>query len=93
MIVLLSTLPQLPAQRPSGFSGLIHDAKTALHSFLRRKKTIARLQALDDRSLADVGIQRDEIETVVSEIEALVRANRRANPLGRQNPLGAPSRI
>ena len=92
MILLLSTLPQLPAKRPKSFSGFIHDAKTALHSFLRRRKTIERLRALDDRSLADVGIARDEIETVVSEIEALVKANRRAHPLGGQNPLGGASR-
>jgi uncharacterized protein YjiS (DUF1127 family) len=39
----------------------------AVRSWYRRKRAIAALQALSDRSLADIGIARSEIEAVVGE--------------------------
>jgi uncharacterized protein YjiS (DUF1127 family) len=51
--------PRLP------FAALLGRVGTALRSWYRRKRAVAALHALSDRSLADIGLVRSEIETVV----------------------------
>lgn len=45
--------------------GLMHRGLSAFDLRCRRKKTIAALHAMSDRSLDDIGIDRSDIETAV----------------------------
>jgi uncharacterized protein YjiS (DUF1127 family) len=59
------------------FTGnLVHELATALAGWRRRQRAYAELYALDDRSLADIGITRSEIPYVLS--RAAVGRNPRA---------------
>jgi len=44
---------------------LLASAKNALSEWRRRQKAYAELSALDDRSLADIGIRRSDIPAIV----------------------------
>jgi len=53
------------------FTGsLVHTLATALAGWRRRQRAYAELYALDDRSLADIGITRSEIPYVLSHAAA-----------------------
>ncbi len=53
------------------FTGnLVHTLATALAGWRRRQRAYAELYALDDRSLADIGITRSEIPYVLSDAAA-----------------------
>jgi len=58
---------------------LIHDLRAGLADWRHRNRAYAELAALDDRSLADMGITRSEIPYVLSQAQA------------RHDELGAPA--
>ena len=49
---------------------LIHDLRAGLADWRQRNRAYAELAALDDRSLADMGITRSEIPYVLSHAPA-----------------------
>ena len=53
---------------------LMHAASEAVHNWRIRQRAYAELSALDDRSLADIGITRSEIPYVLSHAAADRRA-------------------
>jgi len=57
-----------------------HELATALAGWRRRQRAYAELYALDDRSLADIGITRAEIPYVLS------RAAQTRHPLSAETP-------
>jgi uncharacterized protein YjiS (DUF1127 family) len=57
-----------------------HELATALAGWRRRQRAYAELYALDDRSLADIGITRSEIPYVLS------RAAATHNPVSAETP-------
>jgi uncharacterized protein YjiS (DUF1127 family) len=62
------------------FAGPLGRLRIAVRSWYRRKRAIAALHALSDRSLADIGIARSEIDAVVG--AHYRRASLRAAPRG-----------
>jgi uncharacterized protein YjiS (DUF1127 family) len=54
-----------PAPRGSAVATLLHRAKEGLRLWHRRRKAVAALEALSDRTLEDMGVARAEIEAVV----------------------------
>jgi uncharacterized protein YjiS (DUF1127 family) len=46
---------------------LLHGVSTSLSGWRQRQRAYAELAALDDRSLADIGITRSEIPYVLSQ--------------------------
>jgi len=64
---MLSFLREASHERPAFPSrrSLLQDFIEALKTRHRRRRAIADLQALSDRSLTDIGIDRSEIDSVV----------------------------
>ena len=52
---------------------LMHGVAGAVHDWRQRQRAYAELAALDDRSLADIGITRSEIPYVLSHPAAAPR--------------------
>jgi len=55
---------------------LLAAAKNALSDWRRRQQAFAELSALDDRSLADIGIHRSQIPGIVEGFHATSREER-----------------
>ncbi len=53
---------------------LLISARNAITEWRRREKAYGELMALDDRSLADIGIRRSEIRALVEGTHALERS-------------------
>jgi uncharacterized protein YjiS (DUF1127 family) len=49
------------------FGNLLHGVSASLAGWRQRQRAYAELAALDDRSLADIGITRSEIPYVLSQ--------------------------
>ncbi len=64
MLALYPPTPHSDVACRDGFAWT-HGARVAFVRWRRRRKAIAALHALSNRSLADIGIERSEIEAVV----------------------------
>jgi uncharacterized protein YjiS (DUF1127 family) len=64
---MLSFLREASDERPAlpSHRSLLQDFVEALRARHRRRRAVADLQALSDRSLADIGIDRSEIGSLV----------------------------
>ena len=56
--------PPMQAMQSAGFGRLVA-LVLALRRGWRLRRTIETLRALDDRTLDDIGLRRDEIDTIV----------------------------
>ena len=65
--------------------------RNAFAEWRRREQAYAELSALDDRSLADIGLRRSEIDSVVAGTyqNELPREKRAAKPAGMARPHAA----
>lgn len=59
---------------------LLHGVTEAVHDWRQRQRAYAELSALDDRSLADIGITRSEIPYVLSQAAAAQKDPVSASP-------------
>jgi uncharacterized protein YjiS (DUF1127 family) len=66
-----TTAPGSGAGMWSGFVRAIGIWPNRLAAHLRRRAAVKSLHELDDRTLHDIGLARDQIETAIYEIERL----------------------
>jgi uncharacterized protein YjiS (DUF1127 family) len=60
---------------PIGFVGSMVIRARRLAASWRRRTTSNALHELDDRTLRDIGLARDQIETAIAELERLRRTH------------------
>ena len=64
----IGTRVELAVQPPSDLGRLAYAVRRAIQAFRRHRQmrqTIGTLQDLDDRTLADIGLKRSDIEVVI----------------------------
>ncbi|MDZ7839837.1 MAG: DUF1127 domain-containing protein [Gammaproteobacteria bacterium] len=62
------TAPAAVVHRGSGISDMIRKSANAMSTWHKRRMAIRELYALSDRQLADIGLIRGEIPTVVDKL-------------------------
>ena len=61
----IRTTPTAPTSFLGRFAAAVTDAFTAIDRERRYRKTVEELRRLNDRTLRDIGLSRDEIEHTV----------------------------
>ena len=61
------TTPSAPTSFLGRFAGAVADAFAAIDRDRRYRMTVEELRRLNDRTLRDIGLNRDDIENVVRE--------------------------
>ena len=63
----IRTTPNAPTSFLRRFAGAVADAYAAIDRVRRYRRTVDQLHRLNDRTLRDIGLSRDDIEHVIRE--------------------------